>query len=61
LDRLRQVGQGDACTLLLTLGATNTQAALDALLHMDRSDAAVEAALRERRSPKAQEAAGKKY
>lgn len=58
-DRLRQAGQPAArATLLLTLGATNTQSALDALLRMDRKDAAVEAALREHRSPKAQEAVG---
>jgi hypothetical protein len=60
-ERLRQAGQKPARdTLLLTLGATNTDAALDALLRMDRSDAAVEAALREHRSPRAQEAAGKR-
>ncbi len=61
MERLRQAGQKPARdALLLALGATNTQTALDALLHMDRADTAVEAALREHRSPRAQEAAGKK-
>ena len=61
LDRLRQAGQKSTRdTLLLTLGATNTQAALDALLRMDRKDGAVEAALREHRSPQAREAVGTK-
>jgi hypothetical protein len=60
-DRLRQAGQASTrATLLLTLGATNTQTALDALLRMDRRDAAVEAALREHRSPRAQEAVDSK-
>jgi hypothetical protein len=60
-ERLRQAGQpATRATLLLALGATNTQTALDALLRMDKKDVAVEAALREHRSPKAQEAAGTK-
>lgn len=60
-ERLRQAGQpATRATLLLALGATNTQSALDALLRMDKKDVAVEAALREHRSPKAQEAAGTK-
>jgi hypothetical protein len=60
-ERLRQAGQAELrAKLLLALGATSTDTALDALLRMDRKDAAVEAALREHRSPKAQEAAGKK-
>ena len=60
-ERLRQTAQKPARdTLLLALGATNTDGALDALLRMDRKDAAVEAALREHRSPKAREAVGSK-
>jgi hypothetical protein len=60
-ERLRQSAQKPARdTLLLALGATNTEAALDALLRMDRKDAAVEAALREHRSPRAKEAVGTK-
>lgn len=60
-ERLRQTAQKPARdTLLLALGATNTEGALDALLRMDRKDAAVEAALREHRSPKAREAVGSK-
>lgn len=60
-ERLRQAGQPELRgKLLLALGATSTDTALDALLRMDRKDAAVAAALREHRSPKAQEAAGTK-
>jgi hypothetical protein len=56
-DRLRQAGQpATRAALLLALGATNTQGALDALLRMDRADAAVDAALREHRSPRAKAA-----
>ena len=55
--RIRMAGQdGDRRALLLALGATNTQSALDALLRMDRKDAAVDAALKEHRSPRAREA-----
>jgi hypothetical protein len=60
-ERLRQAAQPPTRrALLLALGATNTQTALDALLRMDRKDAAVEAALREHRSPQAKEAVGSK-
>lgn len=60
-ERLRTAGQPeDRRALLLALGATNTQTALDALLRMDKKDAAVEAALKEHRSPRAKEALGEK-
>ena len=60
-ERLRTAGQPeDRRALLLALGATNTQAALDSLLRMDKKDAAVEAALKEHRSPRAKEALGGK-
>lgn len=60
-ERLRTAGQPqDRQALLLALGATNTQTALDALLRMDRQDAAVEAALKEHRSPRAKEAVATK-
>jgi hypothetical protein len=60
-ERLRRAAQpAQRAPLLLALGATNTDSALDALLRMDRTDAAVEAALREHRSPKAQEAVARK-
>jgi hypothetical protein len=59
--RLRQAGQAaDRQTLLLALGASNTQSALDALLRLDAKDAAVEAALREHRSPRARDAVASK-
>ena len=57
--RLRIAGQEqDRKALLLAIGATNTQSALDALLRMNEvgKDPAVEAALREHRSPRAREA-----
>jgi hypothetical protein len=61
LERLRIAGQAnDRQALLLALGASNTQAALDTLLQMDARDAAVEAALREHRSPRARDAVAKK-
>jgi hypothetical protein len=46
-----------ARVVLLAIGATNTDSALDALLRMDMAgkNTAVEAALKEHRSPKAQE------
>ncbi len=49
-------------SLLLALGASNTDAALQTLLQLRAAgpDAAVDAALREHRSPRAQEAAGKR-
>lgn len=57
LERLRNVGQDqDRKMLLLAIGATRTESALDALLHMDRRDPAVQAALREHRSRRAIEA-----
>jgi hypothetical protein len=59
--RLRTVGQPkDRAMLLLAIGATNTDSALDALLRLDARDEAVEAALREHRSPTAKEAVLKK-
>lgn len=62
-QRLRMAGQAkDRAALLLAIGATNTQSALDALLRMDDAgkDAAVEAALREHRSPRAKEAVARR-
>lgn len=60
-ERLRMAAQTeDRQALLLALGASNTQAALDTLLQMDRRDAAVEAALKEHRSPRARDAVAKK-
>jgi hypothetical protein len=60
-ERLRAAAQAaDREALLLALGASNTQSALDALLAMDGQDAAVEAALREHRSPRARDAVAKK-
>jgi hypothetical protein len=60
-DRLQYVGQDqDRKMLLLAIGATNTQSALDALLRMSSQDEAVTAALREHRSPIAKEAVSKR-
>lgn len=59
LARLRTAGQDrDRQALLLAIGATRTESALEALLQMDKQDAAVQAALREHRSRRATEAAG---
>jgi hypothetical protein len=56
-QRLQLAGQAeDRRMLLLAIGATNTESALDALLRMDRRDTAVNAALKEHRSPRAREA-----
>ena len=60
-ERLRNLGrQKDREMVLMAIGATNTQSALDALMKMDKQDAAVIAALREHRSKRAQDAAGKR-
>ena len=60
-ERLAIAGQSaDRAALLLALGATDTNTALEALLRMDNKDAAVGAALREHRSPRAKEAASRK-
>ncbi|MBX3464709.1 MAG: hypothetical protein KF830_16185 [Planctomycetes bacterium] len=62
-QRLRSAGQAqDRAALLLAIGATNTDSALDALLRMHEAgqDPAVEAALREHRSPRAKEAVGRR-
>jgi hypothetical protein len=62
-QRLRVVAQPrDRAALLLAIGATNTQSALDSLLRMNEigKDVAVEAALREHRSPRAREAVGRR-
>jgi hypothetical protein len=62
-QRLAMAGQPqDRAALLLAIGASNTQSALDALLRMDATgkDPAVEAALREHRSPRAQEAVARR-
>ncbi len=62
-QRLQMAGQPqDRAALLLAIGATNTQSALDALLRMDSAgkDPAVEAALREHRSPQAKEAVARR-
>lgn len=57
LARLQQVAQKDKrAPLLVALGATNTAAALDALMTMDRSEPAVLDALRSHRHPRAVEA-----
>lgn len=61
--RLRTAGSpDDRAALLLAIGATDTQSALDALLRMNDlgADPAVEAALREHRSPRAREAAARR-
>jgi hypothetical protein len=59
--RLQKLGkQKDREMVLMAIGATNTQSALDALMQMDRRDAAVTAGLREHRSKRAQDAAGKR-
>lgn len=56
-NRLRNLGQQqDRKMVLMAIGATNTQSALDALMQMDRSDTAVVAALREHRSKRAKDA-----
>jgi hypothetical protein len=56
--RLRNLARSeDRRMVLLTIGATGTRSALDALLKMDERDAAVTAALREHRSKAAQQAA----
>ena len=56
-DRLKYAGQEqDRKMLLLAIGATNTQSALDTLLRMSSQDEAVTAALREHSSPIAKEA-----
>ena len=58
-ERLRNAGQADdRRMLLLAIGATQTQTALDALSRMDKSDQAVEAAMREHRVARAREASG---
>jgi len=55
-ERLQSAGQEqDRKMLLLAIGATNTQSALDALLRMSSQDDAVNAALREHHSPRAKE------
>jgi hypothetical protein len=62
-ERLRMAGQPqDRAALLLAIGATNTESALDALLRMNEAgkDPAIEAALREHRSPRAQEAVARR-
>lgn len=62
-QRLRIAGQPqDRAALLLAIGATNTQSALDALLRMNSTgkDPAVEAALREHHSPRAKEAVARR-
>jgi hypothetical protein len=54
LTRLQQVGQRERrAPLLVALGATNTAAALDALLRMDRAEPAVVDGLRAHRDPRA--------
>lgn len=62
--RLRMLREPkDRAVVLLAIGATNTDSALQALLRMDRGadkDAAVEAALREHRSPRAKEAVARR-
>ncbi|MGC6486503.1 MAG: hypothetical protein ACON4Z_02575 [Planctomycetota bacterium] len=56
--RLRNLGKSeDRRMVLLAIGATETQSALDALLKMDERDADVTAALREHRSKRARDAA----
>ncbi|MCK5943380.1 MAG: hypothetical protein KAI24_15470 [Planctomycetes bacterium] len=56
-DRLRNIGQTkDRSMVLMAIGATNTQSALDALMQMDDKDDAVVAALKEHRSRRAQNA-----
>ena len=56
--RLRNLARSeDRRMVLLTIGATGTRSALDALLKMDEQAAAVTAALREHRSKAAQQAA----
>ncbi|MBM4059963.1 MAG: hypothetical protein FJ265_02555 [Planctomycetes bacterium] len=59
---VRLAGPQDRAMVLLAIGATNTESALELLLrcrNADRADRAVEAALAEHRSPRAREAAGK--
>ena len=57
LARLQQVGQKERrAPLLVALGATNTAAALDALMNMDRAEPAVLDGLRAHRHPRAVEA-----
>jgi hypothetical protein len=61
--RLRTAGQpADRAALLLAIGATNTDSALEALLRIDSlgRDPAVTAALREHHSPRAREAVEKR-
>jgi hypothetical protein len=62
--RLRTLAEPkDRAAVLLAIGATNTESALDALLRRNQGldrDPAVEAALREHRSPRAKEASLKK-
>jgi len=56
--RLRNLGrEQDRKMVLMAIGATNTQSALDALMKMNKKDDAVVAALREHRSKQAQAAA----
>ncbi len=53
----------DRAVVLLAIGATNTDSALEALLRLDsgeQKDPAVEAALREHRSPRAKEAVARR-
>ena len=55
--RLKLAGQEqDRKMLLLAIGATNTESALEALLRMSKTDAAVTAALAEHTSPRARAA-----
>ncbi|MCA8967696.1 MAG: hypothetical protein KDC48_22640, partial [Planctomycetes bacterium] len=62
--RLRMLREPkDRAVVLLAIGATNTDSALEALLRLDsgtEKDAAVEAALREHRSPRAREAVARR-
>jgi hypothetical protein len=62
-QRLASAGQPqDRAALLLAIGATNTESALQALLRRNElgHDPAVEAALREHRSPRAKEAVARR-
>lgn len=61
IARMQQTAQAERrAPLVVALGATNTAAALDALLRMDRKDPAVVTALKAHRDPKAQEAVAPK-
>ncbi len=63
-QRLQQLGEPKArAVVLLAIGATNTESALEALLRLnggETKDAAVEAALKEHRSPRAKEAVARR-